>query len=48
VFFNTDDTGVFNKSISQEYINMAQAFNLKAEDIEKILLNSANCVFDES
>ena len=48
VFFNTDDTGVFNQSITQEYLNMAKAFGLTPGDIQKILLDSAGCVFDES
>ena len=43
----TDDTVVFNTTISEEYFRIFQAFGMTVEDAREIIKRSYECVFDE-
>ena len=45
---NTDDTMLFNTDISQEYYEVAINFNLKMNDLLKIVLNTIDFIFEDN
>ena len=44
----TDDKGVFNTTLSNEYYQLAVAFNLTRDELEELSRGVINFVFDES
>lgn len=45
---NTDDSGVFNTTLSEEYHKFARAFNLSDEELAKLASNAVDYVFQSA
>ena len=44
----TDDKGIFSTTLTDEYLHLAQAFNLTKTDLFKISYAAIDLIFDES
>lgn len=45
---NTDDTSLFNSDLSNEYYEIASAFDLDSNDLINLVINSADTIFDDN